>query len=116
MATKKYQSDKGTIHTLNMSKAKADVANNTEPESDVDSDILPKISKSNREYGLRPRGVRLYRDVTAGTGANAITKRYNAFLPILKKETLGDTNFSKEKDVTYKGSTWKIGGLVQEDY
>lgn len=114
--TKKYESDKGTIHSLRMSKSKADVANNTEPDGDVDSDILPKISKSNREYGLRPRGVRLYRDVTAGSGVNAVSRRFTAFLPILKKETLGDTNFSKEKDVTYKGNTWKVGGLIQEDY
>lgn len=116
MATKKYESDKGSIHNMRLSKKKADVSNNTEPTGSVDSSIKPKISKSNREYGLRPRGVRLVREISATQGNDTVTKNVYAFLPILKKDTLDGTNFSEGKDVTYDGKTWKVLAQVQEDY
>ena len=116
MAKKKYESDKGSIHQISLSSEKAAVANNTEPAGSVDSNIKPKISKSNREYGLRPRGVRLVKELTATQGNVTVTKNVYAFLPILKPDTLTGANFTEGKDVTYKGDTWKVLAQVQEDY
>lgn len=116
MAIKKYESDAGSIHSLRLSKDKAAVANNTEPTGNVDSNVKPQISKSNRSYGLRPRGVRISRELTGGSGDSAVTKTVYSFIPVLKKDTLGGTNFSIGKDVTYKSNTWKIIAEVAEDY
>lgn len=116
MAVKKYESDSGSIHKLRMSTAKAAVANNTEPSGSIDSSIRVKVSKSNREYGIRPRGARLYRTVTGGTGDDAVTKTLYAFLPILTAAVYDGNSFAEEATVTYNGSTWKVLSKVAEDY
>jgi len=116
MAVKKYESNAGTIHRLRISAEKAAVASNTEPSGAIDSPIKVKVSKGNREFGLRPRGVRLYRTVTGGSGNEAVTKVLYSFLPILTATVFESATFADEATVTINSVAWKVLSKVQEDY
>jgi hypothetical protein len=99
-----------------MSAAKAAVTSNTEPTGAVDSPIKVKTSKSNREYGLRPRGVRLTRTVTGGSGNEAVSKVLYSFLPILTAPVFESATFAERATVTINSVVWTILAKVQEDY
>jgi hypothetical protein len=116
MAATKYASDGGSIHSLQLSAGKAAVASNTVPSGAVDSSIKAKISKSNREFGLRPRGVTMQLSVTGGSGANAVTKIRYMFLPILEQTVFDGATFAIGTTHTYKGATWTVSAKVAEDY
>jgi hypothetical protein len=116
MARTKYEADAGTIHTVNMSAKKIAVTGNTAPEASVNSDIIAKVSKSNRSYGLRPRGVVLTQTVTGGSGAAAVSRTKTAFLPILTKTIFDGATFAKESSVTYNGGTWTVLSKRGEDH
>jgi len=115
MAKSKYEADNAAIHTINLSAKKLAVASNTVPTAAVDSTVKVKVSKSNREFGLRPRGVVMYRTVTAGAGANAVTKNKYMFLPILSKTVFDGATFAAETTHTYDGSTWTVLDKKVED-
>jgi len=116
MARSKYESDSGAIHSINLSAKKLAVASNTVPTGAVDSDIIAKVSKSNREFGLRPRGVVMTKVVTGGTGGNAVSATKSTFLPILSKTVFDGATFAKETTHTYDGSTWTVLSKRAEDY
>lgn len=69
---KKYESDAGDIHPIRISSGYEAVAG-AEPSGEINNDIKVKITKTNREHGLRPRYVVVSR--TIGTGDNTF-KRY----------------------------------------
>jgi hypothetical protein len=107
----KYESDKGTIHSIRMTAEYAAVAG-TEPQAAVNSDIKVKISKSNREFGLRPRGVTLVR--VLGTAPNQF-KKYT-FLPLRSKTDAADAAYSSNAIVAIDGVDWKVVSTQKEDY
>lgn len=108
----KYESNTGTIHGISLSAVTAAVTGNPPPAGAVDSPINAKISKSEREYGIRPRGVRIF--LLVGTSPNQF-KRY-AFIPILTPTTAGQAAFQKGQTISYKGDNWTIATVVPEDY
>lgn len=107
----KYQDDDGNIHVIRLS-AKVLAAAGTQPTGAVDSPIPAKVSKGNREFGLRPRGVRVSRLV--GTDPNQFSKY--AFIPVLTSAAFGAGSFVPGGTVTYDGNDWTVSSLVQEDY
>jgi hypothetical protein len=82
------------------------------PGGAVDSPIKVKISKSNREFGIRPRGVQLRRPVNPG----ATDKIFRSFLPVLTETSFNSATFALDAQITISGTAWKIIGKVQEDY
>lgn len=116
MAKKKYQGEDGLVYSLSLSAKKAAVANNTEPTGNVTSNVKPKISKSARESGIKPRGVILTKELTATQGEVTVTKTVRTFLPILTKAVLDGDKFKKGTAVTYDGASWTVQAQVQEDY
>ncbi len=111
MARTKYQANNGTIHRLVMSSARIAVAG-TAPTGDIDSPIPAKVSKSNRQYGVRPRGVRLMRPVNP----TATDKVYRSFLPVLTETAWDGSAFNEDATVTIGGVAWKVTARVPEDY
>lgn len=107
----KYESDDGDIHPIRIS-AKVLAAAGTAVTGAINNNIPAKVSKGNREFGLRPRGVRIGKLV--GTDPDQFTKY--AFIPVLQKVNYGTTPFVLGGSITYDGSTWTVVGLVQEDY
>lgn len=105
----KYQSGAGTVHKIRLSAARGAVAG-AEPAGAVDSDILVKVSKSNREFGIRPRGLRLSRTITEG----ADTASLYAFLPVLTETAYNA--FALNATVTYGGDDWTIVAKQPEDF
>lgn len=107
----KYESDEGTIHPISLTANFATAAG-TPPAGAVNSSIKAKVTKSNREAGLRPRGVRLFR--TLGTAPDTF-KRY-AFLPVLTAAGLASATFAPGATITIGTVAWTVSTRVQEDY
>lgn len=107
----KYESDSGTIHPLRVQQATYDAAG-TPPTGDINSNIKAQIGKTNKEFGLRPRGANLAR--TIGTGDSAFVKY--KFLPILTAAQFGTGSFTLGSTVTVDSVTWTIISLKAEDY
>lgn len=107
----KYQADSGSIHSLSLTAPFAAAAG-AAPSGDVDDDVKPKITKSKREYGLKPRGVRLARVI--GTGDE--TFKVYSFLPVLTPAVFASATFSLGADVTLGGNTWTVVSKDAEDY
>lgn len=112
----KYEADGGDIHYIRLDAGATAVANNTAPTGAINSDIKCKVSKTNREHGLRPRMVRLRRRITAGTGDTAVTASKYARVPILTEAAFSNAAFNIGAEVTYKTQTWTVVGKVAEDY
>lgn len=104
----KYEADGGTIHKIRLTAKTVTIAG-TAPTEDVDSPVPAKVSKSDGEYGVRPRGIRITRVV--GTGAAAF--RQYAFVPVLTPTTWD--GLSENSTVTYDGNSWTIATKVPED-
>lgn len=111
MPKTKYEADSGAIHTITMSADRIAVAG-TPPAGDVDSDIRVKISKTDREFGIKPRGVSLAR--TVGTAPDTATKY--SFLPVLSQADFTGSGFSLGTSITYGGFTWEIVARFGEDF
>jgi len=107
----KYEDDRDRIHKLRLTASFAAVAG-TEPTAAVNSDIRAQVSKTKKEFGLRPRGVRLAR--TVGTGSN--TFRKYAFLPLRSKADATSATYAENETVTIASVQWKIVAKVAEDY
>lgn len=107
----KYEAENGDIHPLRLTASYAAAAG-TVPGGAVTNPIPAKVSKGNREFGLRPRGVRLSR--TIGTGATAFTK--TGFLPLRSKADATSETYAENSDITVDGITWTIVSRVPEDY
>lgn len=106
----KYESNGGDIHPISLTAAYAAAAG-TAPAGAISNDIQVKVSKTNREFGLRPRGVRLYR--TLGTAPNTFV-RY-AFLPVLTETAWDGNGFNPETEITINSISWKVLKRVPED-
>lgn len=102
-----YASDGGAVFKIRLSTDKyAALTVDTGGASTVDAYV--KISKSKREFGLRPRGLLLSRVI--GTAPNTF-KKYD-FLPMLTAaamagETVGET-------IQIGSITWTIADKVAE--
>ena len=109
--TLKYQADSSEIHGLILDPNRAAQAG-TEPTGDVSSNIKVKVSKGNKEYGIRPRGVRLARIV--GTAPD--TFRKYSFLPVLTATAFASATYAVGATITIDGVEWEVAAKVPEDY
>lgn len=112
----KYEAENGNIHVIRLDVATSLVANNAEPAGAVNSDIKVKISKNNREHGLRPRMAVLYREVQAAGPDGIVTRILYARIPILSKAAWATASWAKEAAVEYAGKNWKVLERMAEDY
>lgn len=114
MATRtktKYESDRGVIHPITLDPATAAAAG-TPPTAAISSDIKVKVSKTNRESGLRCRGVTLGRVI--GTAPDTFI-RYR-FLPVLTATQWVGTTFAPGESVTVDSIVWTVVSRKPEDY
>lgn len=107
----KYEADSGEIHSIRITPEYYAAAG-TPPSGPITSNIKVKISKSNREHGIRPRGANLARVV--GTEPNTFTK--NAFLPVLLASEFNTGDFVPGGTVTIDSVEWTVISLRPEDY
>lgn len=112
----KYTADNGQVHRIRVSAGKEAVSGNTQTASAVNSQIKVKVSKSNREFGIRPRGLRLYRTLTATEGEETVSKNVYSFLPIFQKSVFDGNTFAIEGTVTIDSVVWTILDKVAEDF
>lgn len=111
LTTVKYEDKDGTVYALQLT-AEFAIAAGTEPTGGVSSDIKPKISKSNREYGIRPRGVRLVR--TVGTAPDTF-KKY-AFLPVLTQVEWLSGAYAPGAGINIGTTAYTVVSRVDEDF
>jgi len=115
MSVKKYEADSGSIHRIRLGKFNAAVTSNTEPTAVVNSNIRVKISKSNREFGLRPRTIGLTRVVEAQSGDLEFAVTYRARLPVLTQTVFDSTPFAIGQTITINSIVWTIASKNPED-
>lgn len=106
----KYESNKGRIYSIKLETARYTAAG-IPPTGDIDQDESVIISKTSREFGLRPRGVNLSR--TLGTAPDTF-KKYS-FLPVLSASAWNVDPFVKGKNITIDGIIWTVISVVDED-
>ncbi|MDX1371261.1 MAG: hypothetical protein R3321_02260, partial [Nitrososphaeraceae archaeon] len=81
------------------------------PTAAVNRTITAKVSRSVREYGLRPRTIVLARVI--GSGDDTF-KKY-AYLPILTPTSFVAAAYAVNASLEYDGLTWTIVGKQGED-
>lgn len=111
LVTVKYEGDDSQVYNLKLTTDYAAAAG-TEPVGGVTSDIKPKISKTNREHGIRPRAVRLVR--TVGTAPDTF-KKY-AFLPVLTSVEWNSGAFSPGAAINIGTTAYTVSSRIAEDY
>lgn len=110
-STVKYEANDGSIHSLLLDTTRAAVAG-TEPAGAVDSKIKAQISKTNKEFGLRPRGVRLARVI----GTDPDTFKKYTFLPVLTPTAWSSAPFQNGATIAIDSVDWEVVAAVAEDY
>lgn len=111
LVTVKYEGDDAQVYSLKMTADFAAAAG-TEPTGGVTSDIKPKISKTNREHGIRPRAVRLVR--TVGTAPDTF-KKY-ALLPVLTAVEWNSGAFGPGAVINVGAVQYEVSSRLAEDY
>lgn len=103
----KYESDTGEIHPIIIDDATT-TAVGTPPAGAVTNNIKAKVSRSKREFGLRPRGLRLGRRL--GTAPDTFIKY--AFCPILTPTAFAA--IAVDDDLLYRGANYKVIAKIGE--
>lgn len=111
MVKTRYQDDAGRIHPIRIRQQVADALTTPAPVEAVNDRTHVKISKGNREFGIRPRGIRLAR--TRGEAPNTFVEY--AFIPVLGVGDLGDPGNAVGNGIIYNGENWIISGHVPEN-
>lgn len=106
MQRSKYKADGGTIHPIRLREATFTAVQGTEPTGDINSIVRAKVTRSKREFGLRPRGVVIAR--IRGTGDDTFTEY--ARLPVLDPQDFNSATggWVEGSNVFYKGVSWEI--------
>lgn len=107
----KYEADNGDIYSIRLSPSRASQAG-TAPSGAVTSGIKAQVSKGNREFGIRPRGVTLARTIAAG---DDIFTRYS-FLPVLSLTEYNSAAYALETELEVGDYTWTIVARKPEDF
>lgn len=109
--TSKYEDEAGDIHPIFLTPDSLAAAGAV-PAGALTSQVKAKVSKSKREFGLGPRGVRISR--TFGTAPDTFKK--SRFIPVLTASAFGVTPFIVGATITYQGAAWTVTGTQPEDY
>lgn len=107
----KYETNEGDISLMRLLPDRASVAG-TEPTNDANTSLRVKVSKSDREFGIRPRGVRLSRIV--GTAPDTF-RRYS-FLPVTTPTAFATAAFQLGATITIGDTDWTVSARIEEDY
>lgn len=107
----KYEANNGEIYGIRLETLTAGAAGGA-PAGAVTQPQNVQVSKGNREFGIRPRGVRLKRN--AGT-ALVPSYRYK-FLPVLTIAGAALAGFQKGATIQIGGTDWDVTAIIPEDY
>ena len=107
----KYEGNDAQIYKISLTPDYAAAAG-TAPTGTITSNIRPKITKGDREFGVRPRGVRLVR--TIGTAPDTF-KKY-AFLPVLTASEWASATYAPGVTVTIGTIDYTVASRINEDY
>lgn len=110
MPNYKYEADDGDIKRIRLS-SDTKAAAGAEPAGALTDPDFVKVSKTNREFGMRPRGVRL--KINDGD-EDEPNYRYR-FLPVLTKTVYDGTGFNPGQTVTIAGEAWEVVARLPED-
>ena len=106
-----YLSDKNVKHPIRLTPDYAAAAGSP-PASGGSSDIKAKVTKTNREFGIRPRRVILSR--TVGTGDSSFRKY--AKLPVLTLTTFNSDAYALGASIDIGGTTYDVVSRQSEDF
>lgn len=112
----KYKADDDTVHPIRLNSKTTAVAGNPAPTEATTSSIYAKVSKSNREFGIRPRRVTGVKTVEVTQGEETYTIRKRVTVPILNPDTFDGTAFDIGATFTYDGEQYTVQSKQSEDY
>lgn len=104
-----YTADDGDRKSIRLSADRATAGGFAEGATDDDDSV--KVSKTNREFGMRPRGVRGSRNIGSEEEPNM---RYT-FLPVATEALFNGAAYSKGATFTTDGETYTITSKVAEN-
>lgn len=105
-----YESDTGTVHPLRLRPETLSAAGAV-PAAPINNSIRAKLSKSNNEFGLRPRFVRASRCIgTAPDQATVYTE-----VPVLTLEVFNSPAFQIGTGINVGGEDYIIISRIPED-
>lgn len=108
----KYQADSGFVHAIRINPITVTLAG-AAPVDPVDSEVRVKISKGNREFGIRPRRIKIGK--TFGVAPNTFVR--TAYIAVLTPATFAAATHQLNAVVTYKGDAdWQVISRDPEDY
>lgn len=97
-----YTSDDGDKKSIRLASETATAGGFSQGATDDDDSV--KVSKSNREFGQRPRRVRLSRN----TGSEADPNIKYKTLPVATITAYGSAAYNKGATVTIDGEAWTV--------
>lgn len=107
----KYESDSSTIHLMRLT-SEIGTAGGTQPTAEVNSDIRPKLYKSDREFGIRPRYVTC--SLVNGTAPNQyITYKR---VPVFTATSYASAAYQLGATLAINSVDHKVVGREPEDY
>lgn len=112
----KYEADDGTIHPIRLNTKTTAVSGNAAPTGATTSSIFAKVSKSNREFGIRPRRVTGVNTVEVTQGEETYTIRKRVTVPILTSAVYDGNAFDIGGTFEYDGDTYTVQSKQAEDY
>jgi hypothetical protein len=110
-ANYRYETDNGSVVLLRVDE-ELDGLMGTPPEGAVTLNVHGIVNGNRgKEFGIHPRGVRLYR--SRGTAPD-VFKSYK-FLPVLTREDLDGGGFDIDETITISSVVWTISDQISED-
>jgi hypothetical protein len=106
-----YTANDGETHAIRLDAARATAGGFTAGGT-ATSDIKAKVSKSNREHGLRPRMVSLRKNDGTDEEPNYSYSR----LPVATEAAFNGAGFARNATISIDGDSWTVVGKIQEDY
>lgn len=107
----KYEAGQGTVHLMKLTAAIGG-AGGTEPTGAIDSDIRPKLYKSDREFGIRPRFVTCA--LVNGTAPNQFITYKR--VPVFTETAFASAAYQLGATLAINTVDHEITGRVAEDF
>lgn len=113
-----YESNRGTFHAIRVQPETELLTDGTvvndSAAGPIDSALRAKVSRTSREYGLRPRTITFRFD--PGQEPEDHAEGSTVRLPILTPEAFDTYTATPQYPLTYKGGTGVVVGNSGEDF
>lgn len=110
-----YFSDSNSKYLIRLSQDKLNLfGNNAGVGQTATIPLRAKVSRSAREYGIRPREITLNKVTLVTIGGSQVTATRYAVIPVVRRQDFDGVALGSQ--VTYKGQQWTVINKRGEDF